>query len=119
MEAVEHCALSKTRPKSTTLKEIAMAVEMIILLLERGRGVSDCAGRDSLESLRRLDTWFSFKGIMDAFVLEVEADDMKRAMKGRKKKKLTPSMSSKTIEDCTGRASSDQPVPGRISALPT
>lgn len=71
----------------------------MIILLKRGRDVSNWPGRDSLESLRPLDTGTSCKGNWNAFVLEAEDEDMKCVIKLQRKRKLRPSMNKRTIED--------------------
>ena len=78
-----------------------MAVEIMIILLERGWVVLNCPGRDSLEPLRPLDTGLSCKGSWNAFLLDTreEEEDMKRAMRLRNNRKLTPSVDRRRIED--------------------
>lgn len=96
---IAHWTSSKIKVENRRRSEIATAVETMIILLERDRDVSYWPGRDSLESLRPLDTSTSCKGSRNAFVLEAEGEDMKRAIKLQRKKKLRPSMNKRTIED--------------------
>lgn len=61
------------------------------------------AGRDSLESLRPFVAGLFCKGNSNAFEPEAEEEEAEEAMKwavrSRNKKKMTPSMDSRTIED--------------------
>ena len=64
------------------------------------------AGRDSLESLRPFVVGLFCKGNSKASEPEAEEEEeeeeeeaMKRAVRSRNKKKMTPSMDSRTIED--------------------
>lgn len=100
MEVIAHCPFSRIKSENTTRREMAMAVEIMTVLLERCWVALNCPGRNSLEPLRPLDTGPSCKGNSNVFIPEAEEEeDINLAMKLLNRKKLIPSMEKRTIED--------------------